>query len=150
MKLGAAPPADVGSTWRYVPVSKTDAGACPVGTPDCRYERVLQDLDLAAGSAGGVPVSSIGAEAGGGDGYRPSARRRDRRAQEGDLGRGPAAGPGDRPADGCRTPGRDVRAPADEAGRVARGAGRARPGDGTHPVEIGARQPRTRESRARG
>jgi len=21
-----------------------DAGACPVGTPDCRFERVLQDL----------------------------------------------------------------------------------------------------------
>src|SRR5258708_27575407 len=33
----------------------------PVGTPDCCYERVLQDLDLVAGSAGGVPVSIIGA-----------------------------------------------------------------------------------------
>jgi hypothetical protein len=32
-----------------------------VGTPDCCYERVLQDLDLVAGSAGGVPVSIIGA-----------------------------------------------------------------------------------------
>src|SRR6516225_1954651 len=31
---------------------------------------------------------------GGGGGYRPSARRGDRRAQEGGLGRGPAAGPG--------------------------------------------------------
>src|SRR5258708_36146570 len=130
MKLGAAPPADVGSTWRYVPVSKTDAGACPVGTPDCRYERVLQDLDLAAGSAGGVPVSSIGAEAGGGDGYRPSARRRDRRAQEGDLGRGPADGPGARPAHGCRTQDRDVLAAAAEDDRVARAAWRDRHGDG--------------------
>jgi len=32
-----------------------------VGTPDCCYERVVQDLDLVAGSAGGVPVSIIGA-----------------------------------------------------------------------------------------
>ena len=34
-----------------------DAGARPVGTPDCCCERVLQDLDLVAGSAGGAPVS---------------------------------------------------------------------------------------------
>ena len=59
MKLGAAPPADVVLSWRCVPVSKTDAGACPVGTPDCCYERVLQDLDLAEGSAGGVPVYPV-------------------------------------------------------------------------------------------
>src|SRR5215831_9463836 len=32
-----------------------DAGARPVGTPDCCRERVLQDLDLVAGSAGGGP-----------------------------------------------------------------------------------------------
>jgi hypothetical protein len=29
-----------------------DAGACPVGIPDCCRERVLQNLDLVAGSAG--------------------------------------------------------------------------------------------------
>ena len=57
MKLGAAPPADVVRAWRYVPVLKIDAGACPVGTPDCCCERVSQDLDLVAGSAGGAPVS---------------------------------------------------------------------------------------------
>jgi hypothetical protein len=56
-----APPADVAGPWCYVPVLETDAGACPVGTPDCCYERVLQDLDLVAGPAGGVPVSIIGA-----------------------------------------------------------------------------------------
>src|SRR5262249_16119692 len=55
-----APPADVAGPWRCVPVLETDAGACPVGTPDCCCERVLQDLDLVAGSAGGVPISSIG------------------------------------------------------------------------------------------
>ena len=60
MKLGAAPPADVVASWRCVPVTKTDAGARPVGTPDCCCERVSQDLDLVAGSAGGAPVSSIG------------------------------------------------------------------------------------------
>jgi len=49
MKLGAAPSADVAQTWRCVPVTETDAGACPVGTPDCCFERVLQDLDLVAG-----------------------------------------------------------------------------------------------------
>ncbi len=38
---------------------QTDAGARPVGIPDCCYERVSQDLDLVAGSAGGTPVSSI-------------------------------------------------------------------------------------------
>src|SRR6266702_6805121 len=57
MKLGDVPPADVVASWRCVPVTKTDAGACPVGTPDCCCERVLQDLDLVAGSAGGAPVS---------------------------------------------------------------------------------------------
>lgn len=56
-----------------------------MGTPDCCHERVLQDLDLAAGSAGGAPVFIIGAEAGGGDGYHPSGRQRDRRAQEDHL-----------------------------------------------------------------
>src|SRR5215469_18115857 len=91
MKLGAAPPADVVTSWRYVPVTKTDAGACPVGTPDCCCERVSQDLDLVAGSAGGVPVSSIGGSREAGDGYRPSAGRWARRAQEGGLGGGPAA-----------------------------------------------------------
>src|SRR6516165_11331938 len=90
-ETGAAPPADVVASWRCVPVTKTDAGARPVGTPDCCCERVLQDLDLVAGSAGGVPVSGIGDGRGGGGGYRPSARRGDRRAQEGGLGRGPAA-----------------------------------------------------------
>jgi hypothetical protein len=44
-----------------------------VGTPDCCCERVSQDLDLVAGSAGGVPVSSIGGSRQAGDGYRPSA-----------------------------------------------------------------------------
>src|SRR6516225_2048901 len=94
----AAPPADVGRAWRCVPVSKTDAGACPVGTPDCCCERVSQDLDLVAGSAGGAPVPIIGPLQGGGDGYRSSARRRDRRAQEGHLGRGAAAWQGAWPA----------------------------------------------------
>ncbi len=61
-----APPADVVQPWRCVPVTETDAGACPVGTPDCCCERVLQDLDLVAGSAGGVPVCSIGGLQGGG------------------------------------------------------------------------------------
>src|SRR5215470_14645451 len=32
-----------------------DAGARAVGTPDCCCERVLQDLDLVAGSVGGGP-----------------------------------------------------------------------------------------------
>jgi hypothetical protein len=36
-----------------------------VGTPDCCCERVLQDLDLAAGSAGGTPVSGSGGRQGG-------------------------------------------------------------------------------------
>src|SRR5215470_16493615 len=62
MKLGDVPPADVVASWRCVPVTKTDAGACPVGTPDCCCERVLQDLDLAAGSAGGAPVSGVGGQ----------------------------------------------------------------------------------------
>ena len=48
--MGAAPPADVVASSRCVPVTKTDAGACPVGTTDCCRERVLQDLDLAAGA----------------------------------------------------------------------------------------------------
>src|ERR1700723_20638 len=96
MKLGDVLPADVVASWCCVPVTKTDAGACPVGTPDCCCERVLQDLDLVAGSAGGAPESSTGGRQGGGRGYRPSARRRDRRAQEGGLGRGPAAGRGTR------------------------------------------------------
>src|SRR5260370_39630920 len=66
MKLGAAPPADVVAPWRCVPVLKTDAGACPVGTPDCCCERVSQDLDLGAGSAGGAPGSKYqGRQAGG-------------------------------------------------------------------------------------
>ncbi len=65
MKLEAAPPADVVLPWRCVPVFQTDAGARPVGTPDCCCERVSQDLDLVAGSAGGVPVSSIGGRQGG-------------------------------------------------------------------------------------
>src|SRR5271165_196646 len=60
MKLGAAPPADVVRPWRCVPVSETDAGACPVGTPDCCCERVSQDLDLVAGSAGGAPYPVSG------------------------------------------------------------------------------------------
>ena len=59
MKLDAAPPADVVQPWCCVPVTETDAGACPVGTPDCCCERASQDLDLVAGSAGGAPVSSI-------------------------------------------------------------------------------------------
>src|SRR6266851_2095089 len=37
-----------------------DAGARPVSAPDCCCERVLQDLDLAAGSAGGAPVLVVG------------------------------------------------------------------------------------------
>src|SRR5215470_9491654 len=60
MKLGAAPPADVVRPWRCVPVLKTDAGACPVGTPDCCCERVSQDLDLVSGLRGRralIPVS---------------------------------------------------------------------------------------------
>src|SRR4249919_2742950 len=60
MKLGDVPPADVVASWRCVPVTKTDAGACPVGTPDCCCERVLQDLDLVAGSAGGAPYPVSG------------------------------------------------------------------------------------------
>src|SRR5215471_20952978 len=92
MKLGAAPSADVARPWRCVPVWKTDAGACPVGTPDCCYERVSQDLDLVLAPRAARPYPVSGAEAGGGDGYRPSARRRDRRAQEGGLGRGAGAG----------------------------------------------------------
>src|SRR5437879_32075 len=35
-------------------VLEIDAGACPVGTPDCACERVLQDLDLVVGSADGA------------------------------------------------------------------------------------------------
>ena len=65
MKLEAAPPADVVLPWRCVPVFQTDAGARPVGTPDCCCERVSQDLDLVAGSAGGAPVSIIGGRQGG-------------------------------------------------------------------------------------
>src|SRR5580693_8102005 len=65
MKLESAPPADVVTPWRCVPVFQTDAGARPVGTPDCCCERVSQDLDLVAGSAGGAPVSSIGGRQGG-------------------------------------------------------------------------------------
>jgi hypothetical protein len=65
MKLEAAPPADVVLPWRCVPVFQTDAGARPVGTPDCCCERVSQDLDLVAGSAGGAPLSSIGGRQGG-------------------------------------------------------------------------------------
>src|SRR3974377_878277 len=89
-ETGAAPPADVVASWRCVPVTKTDAGACPVGTPDCCCERVSQDLDLVARSAGGAPVSGIGGRQEAGDGYRPSAGRRARRAQEGGLGGGAA------------------------------------------------------------
>src|SRR6266536_5808484 len=37
-----------------------DAGARPVSDPDCCCEGVLQDFDLVAGSAGGVPVSFTG------------------------------------------------------------------------------------------
>src|SRR5215831_2139123 len=91
MKLGAAPPADVVHPWRCVPVFETDAGACPVGTPDCCCERVSQDLDLVRAPRAACPYPVSGAEAGGGGGYRPSARRWDRRAQEDDLGRGPGA-----------------------------------------------------------
>src|SRR2546430_11700187 len=91
MKLEAAPPADVVLPWRYVPVFQTDAGARPVGTPDCCCERVSQDLDLVAGSAGGAPVSSIGESREVGDGGHPSAGSRDRRAQEDCPGGGPAA-----------------------------------------------------------
>jgi hypothetical protein len=41
-----------------------DAGACPVRTPDCCYERVLQDSDLVAGSRAArlVPMVSGGRE----------------------------------------------------------------------------------------
>src|SRR4029077_11331620 len=59
MKLEAAPPADVVRPWRYVPVWKSDAGACPVGTPDCCCERVSQDLDLVRAPRA-APVFSIG------------------------------------------------------------------------------------------
>jgi hypothetical protein len=41
-----------------------DAGARPVGTPDCCCERVLQDLDLVAGAAGGVVLAIWGAGGG--------------------------------------------------------------------------------------
>ena len=88
MKLEAAPPADVVTPWRCVPVFQTDAGARPVGTPDCCCERVSQDLDLVAGSAGGAPVSIIGGRQEAGHGDRLSAGRRCRCAQEGRLGGG--------------------------------------------------------------
>src|ERR1017187_1200899 len=107
-----------------------DAGVRPVGTPDCCCERVLQDLDLVAGSAGGVPYPCGGVAGGGGGGYRPSAGRGDRRAQEGDLGRGPAAGRGIRPEEGGRQELQDVLAVAAEDGCLARRTRRDRPGDG--------------------
>src|SRR6266567_662166 len=60
MKLGAAPPADVVPPWRCVPVCEIDAGACPVGTPDCCCERVSQDLDLVRAPRAACPYFSIG------------------------------------------------------------------------------------------
>ena len=61
-----------------------------MGTPDCCCERVSQDLDLVAGSAGGAPVSIIGGRQEAGHGDRLSAGRRCRCAQEGRLGGGAA------------------------------------------------------------
>jgi len=59
-----ASPADVVAPWCYA-CRQTDAGARPVSAPDCCCERVLQDSDLVAGSAGGVPCPGGGAEAAG-------------------------------------------------------------------------------------
>jgi hypothetical protein len=112
-----------------------DAGACLVGTADCCHERVLQDLDLAAGSAGGAPVfiiggrgrrwrwiSSIRASAG------PACTRR----SSGLRVRLPDEQPGGRTVTIRQV--RVVLAAAAEDGGLAGGAGRQRRGDGVHGV----------------
>ena len=121
-----------------------------MGTPDCCCERVSQDLDLVAGSAGGAPVSIIGGRQEAGHGDRLSAGRRCRCAQEGHLGGGADARRAARRAHRDRAEVQDVLAVAAHDGGLAIGAGRHGRGDGKHGRVLVAGLPRAGPGRDRG